>query len=222
MPRISMSQGIARPIACQSAVSTAPGRWAKSPAEKRAAGGSPFHTTQTNAVEFPGGASFSLFVGRSFSSDTKSMPRSGTPFVAPFPRVFEFRPRHRARSAAASPARRTTRCIPRREITACLRRQNLYQTRPSQSVQVLANFVQLVLVLHQICSSAQLLSPRLCAAFERKPKHETANKIATCKPVPQRGTAARILFPRAVANSNRHCRDLKWLQLQENKRSADF
>ncbi len=167
------------------------------------AGGPPFYTTETNTVEFPGGASFLIFVGRSFSSDIKSMPRSGIPFAAPFPRVFEFRKPHRARSAPAPSARRTNRCIARREITARSRHQKLYQTCPVQSVQVLANFVQLVLALHQICSSAQLLSPRLRATFERKPKHETAPKIASCNPIPQPGTAAPIFFPRAMANSNR-------------------
>jgi hypothetical protein len=41
---------------------------------------------------------------------------------------------------------------------------------------------QLVLVLDQICSIAQLFSPRLRAKFERKLKYEIAPKIATFVP----------------------------------------
>jgi hypothetical protein len=57
--------------------------------------------------------------------------------------------------------------------------------------------------LDQICSSAQLFSPRLCATFERKPKYEYALKIAACEPVQQRGTAAPRFVLHSPAKSNR-------------------
>ena len=56
-------------------------------------------------------------------------------------------------------------------------RKNLYRTCSSRSVQVLPNFVQLVLVLDQFCPSAQLFPPRLRATFKRKLKYETAHTI---------------------------------------------
>jgi hypothetical protein len=97
------------------------------------------------------------------------------------------------------------------------RGKNLCQTCPSQSVQVLHNFVQLVLVLHQICSTAQLFSPRCYATVEPKPKYENiytivypeslpvaGSKGVPCQPVPQRETALISIFSlRATTNSNR-------------------
>jgi len=55
--------------------------------------------------------------------------------------------------------------------------QNLYQTCPSQLVQVWRDFGQMVLVLHQFCPIAQLFPPRLRATFERKPKYEKVHGI---------------------------------------------
>jgi len=78
-----------------------------------------------------------------------------------------------------------------------LHRKNLYQTCPSQSVQVLADFVQLVLVVDQFCSIAQLFSARLRVTFERILKYETAYKIATCNSVPRRGSCSQFLPPLA-------------------------
>jgi len=52
---------------------------------------------------------------------------------------------------------------------------SLYRTCPSQSVQVLSNFVRLVLVLDQICPGAQLFSSRLRATLRRKLEYETAH-----------------------------------------------
>jgi hypothetical protein len=100
-------------------------------------------------------------------------------------------------------------------LRAC--RKNLFQTCSSQSVQVLPNFGQLVLVLDQIGSIAQLFPPPLRATFEPKLKYENVHttvypeslsvagaKGAPCQPVPPRGIASISIFSRrAAANSNR-------------------
>jgi len=89
--------------------------------------------------------------------------------------------------------------------------KNLYQTCPSQSVQVFRNFVQLVLVLDQICSTAQLFRRPFRATFKRKPNDETALKIAkfsaslgaaadTGNP-PRRSRIGAYRFPPAVLSS---------------------
>jgi len=66
--------------------------------------------------------------------------------------------------------------------------QNLYQTCPSQKVQVRAVFVQLVLVLHHLRPTGQLFSPHLRVTFERKLNYESTLNIATVTPAP-RGAA---------------------------------
>jgi hypothetical protein len=85
----------------------------------------------------------------------------------------------------------------------------LYQTCSSQSVQVLLNFVQLVLALDQICSIAQLYAPALCVNLKWKPKNENAPKTEQRK-APRRNlhaerppAAGPKPSPRAVADRRR-------------------
>jgi hypothetical protein len=80
------------------------------------------------------------------------------------------------------------------------------------------DFGQLVLVLQQICSIAQLFSPRFRATFERKLKYEIVHRIvyseslpvAGSKGVPRQalphcGTGAIFIFSvRTSAKSNRY------------------
>ena len=66
--------------------------------------------------------------------------------------------------------------------------KNLYQTCPSQEVQVCADFVQLVLVLHRFCTVAQLFSPRIRATFEWKLKYENAHTLDCFSILPAAGS----------------------------------
>jgi hypothetical protein len=123
-----------------------------------AAGGPRFHTTQTNAVEFPGAASLRFLKGAGLAA------------------------------ASREPLRRVLTSTPGLVRTPPPARKSLYQTCPSQRVQVCADFVQLVLVLHQICSIAQLFSSRLRAIFERKLNYETAHTLVYAKSPPAAGS----------------------------------
>jgi hypothetical protein len=71
-------------------------------------------------------------------------------------------------------------------LRAC--RKNLYQTCSSQSVQVLRDFVQLVLVLDYFCPIAQLFPPPLRATFERKLKYENVPTIIYPESLPVAGS----------------------------------
>jgi hypothetical protein len=74
------------------------------------------------------------------------------------------------------------------ENTLRLRPKNLYRICSSQSVQVLRDFVQLVLVLDQFCTVAQLFPPRVRATFKRKLKYENEHTIVYPEILPVAGS----------------------------------
>ena len=69
---------------------------------------------------------------------------------------------------------------------AKLVRRNQHKSSP--------NFVQLVLVLYQFCTNAQLFPPRLRATFEWKLNYETTHKITAFWAAPEPAGAYRGRF----------------------------
>jgi hypothetical protein len=112
------------------------------------------------------------------------MPRSGIFFAVHFP------PGNAKCSSCSSPI----------EQAPPPRQKNLYQTCPSQSVQVSPNFVQLVLVLHHFCPNAQLFPPPFRATLERKLNYETTHAIVHPEQLP--GAGSNGTPPHSAARHN--------------------